>query len=158
MKTLIVFYSAQWHTKTIAEKIAAEIGADLFEVKPAEAYSEADLDWTDGTSRVYREHKDEKLRKVALESTNTPDWDSYERIIVMYPVWWGIAAWPLSSFVTSVDFGEKEVIPVAVSHSSPLGDSGKLLAEAAKGGDWKNGIRFSQDATDAEIKDWTKTL
>ena len=158
MKTLIVYYSAQWHTKTIAEMIAKELGADLFEVKPAKAYTEADLDYTDGSSRVYREHKDEELRKVALETTNVPGWDNYERVIVMYPVWWAIAAWPLSSFVTSVDFGDKIVYPVAVSHSSPLGKSGEALACAAKGGNWQEGIRFSQDAGEAEIKKWTDSL
>lgn len=158
MKTLIVYYSAQWHTKTIAEMIAKELGADLFEVKPAKAYTEADLDYTDGSSRVYREHKDEELRKVALETTDVPGWDNYERVIVMYPVWWAIAAWPLSSFVMSVDFGDKIVYPVAVSHSSPLGKSGEALASAAKGGNWQEGIRFSQDAGEAEIKKWTDSL
>ena len=158
MKTLIVYYSAQWHTKAIAEKVAKELNADLFEVKPAEDYSEADLDWTDGTSRVYREHKDESLRKIALENTDVPGWSEYERVIVMYPIWWSVAAWPLSSFVTSVDFSNKTVYPVAVSHSSPLGKSGEALASAAKGGNWQEGIRFSQDAGEAEIKKWTDSL
>lgn len=158
MKTLVVYYSAQWHTKTIAEKIATELKADLFAIEPAKTYTEADLDWTDGTSRVYREHKDETLRKVELKSSAVPDWDSYEQVIVMYPVWWGIAAWPVSSFVSAVDWRNKVVIPVAVSHSSPLGNSGKLLAGFANGGNWQDGVRFSQDADDAEIADWVNSL
>ena len=57
-KTLVVYYSAQNHTEAVAEKIASNLGADLFEIVPEEEYTEDDLDWTDSNSRVSREHSD----------------------------------------------------------------------------------------------------
>ena len=57
-KTLVVYYSAQNHTKSVATKIAANLGADTFEITPEKAYTEADLNWNDSNSRVSREHND----------------------------------------------------------------------------------------------------
>jgi len=159
MKTLVIYYSAQWHTKAIAEKIAETLAADIFEIKPLVDYTEADLDWTDGNSRVYREHKDASLQNIELATTEIPNWDEYERVIIAYPIWWGIAAWPVSSFVSAIDWNNKVVFPVATSHSSPLGNSDALLAEFAKGaGDWQNGVRFQQDADGNEVAEWAKGL
>ena len=54
-KTLVVYYSAQNHTKAIAEKIAKNLNADTFEIVPEDVYTEDDLDWTDNNSRVVKE-------------------------------------------------------------------------------------------------------
>ena len=76
-KALVVYYSATGTTKRVAQLIADAIGADLFEVEPAEPYTTADLNYSDKNSRVSREHDDESLRDVALVSAEVPDWDSY---------------------------------------------------------------------------------
>ena len=158
MKTLVIYYSAQNHTKTIAEKIAKNLGADTYEITPETPYSEADLDWMDPNARCLKEHDDESLRDIALKDTDIANWGDYERVLICYPVWWGIAAWAVNSFIKTKKFENKTVIPVAVSHSSPLADSGKLLEKDADGGDWQEGIRFFQDAPEDEIKAWTDTL
>lgn len=106
-KTLVVYYSAQSHTKSVATKIAANLGADTFEITPEKAYTETDLNWNDSNSRVSREHNDASLRNVALKSTDVPSWDTYDTVIIGYPIWWSIAAWPTNAFVKAVDFGTK---------------------------------------------------
>ena len=68
-KTLVVYYSAQGHTEEVANKIAENLGADIFKIQPREEYSSDDLDWTDSNSRVSREYEDESLRNVELVST-----------------------------------------------------------------------------------------
>lgn len=83
-------------------------------------------------SRVSREHKDESLRNVELTSTTVDNWADYETVLIGYPVWWGIAAWPVDTFVKSNDFNGKTVIPFCTS-SSGLGQSGELLEEANGG-------------------------
>lgn len=157
-KTLVVYYSAQSHTEEVAKKIAKNLGADIFEIEPAEVYTDDDLDWTNENSRVNKEHNDESLRNIALKTTEVPNWDSYERVLIGYPIWWGIAAWPTDSFVKAVDFGNKTVYPFCTSMSSSLGESDDLLKAEAKGGDWKEGKRFSSNAGDDEIKEWTDSL
>ncbi len=122
-KTLVVYYSAQGHTKEIATKIANNLDADIFEIELAQAYSEEDLDWTDANSRASRENDDESLRDVELKNVVVPNWDEYETVLIGYPIWWGVSAWPMDSFVKQVDFGNKTVIPFCTSHTSGLGMS-----------------------------------
>ena len=155
---LVVYYSAQGHTESVAEQIAENLDADLFEVVPADPYTSDDLDWTDSDSRVSREHDDESLRDIELVSTTVENWDSYDTIIIGYPIWWGIAAWPVDTFVESNDFSGKTVIPFCTSSSSDLGQSGELLAELAGTGNWEEGVRFRSNPSDADIRDWTDSL
>lgn len=75
-----------------------------------------------------------------------------------YPIWWGIAAWPVDNFVKGNDFTGKTVIPFCTSSSSGLGDSGNLLEEMAGTGDWQEGHRFSSGASDADAADWVASL
>ena len=157
-KVLVAYYSAQNHTKNAAEKIARNLGADAFEIIPQEVYTAEDLDWTTDGSRVNREHNDESLRDIALVSTDVPNWEDYDTILIGYPIWWGIAAWPVDNFVKDNDFSDKTVIPFCTSTSSGLGQSGELLKQMANGGNWQTGHRFSSSATDAEIKTWTDSL
>lgn len=157
-KSIIVYFSAQNHTRNVATKIAADINADIFEIEPIQTYTEDDLSWTDSESRVSREHNDASLQDVALKSVSVPNWDEYETVFIGYPIWWGGSAWPVDSFVKQVDFGNKTVIPFCTSHSSGLGTSDTDLRAKATGGNWQPGHRFSQDATDAEIKDWIQSL
>lgn len=84
-KTLVVYYSAQNHTKDVAQKVAENLGADLFEIKPKEKYSEDDLDWTDDDSRVTKEHEDTSLRNVELKTTEVENWDQYDTVFIGYP-------------------------------------------------------------------------
>ena len=157
-KTLVVYYWAQGHTKEIATKIANNLGADIFEIEPAQIYSEEDLDWTDANSRASRENGDESLRDVELKNVVIPNWDEYETVIIGYPIWWGVSAWPVDSFVKQVDFGNKTVIPFCTSHTSGLGTSDEDLKNKATGGNWQAGHRFFQAASDADIEAWTSKL
>ena len=158
MKTLVVYYSAQDHTKKIAEEIAQDLQADLFEIVPKNIYTEDDLDWTNDESSCTREHANPELRDIELSSTSVPNWAEYDRIIIGYPIWWGIAAWPVNSFVKSQDFTNKTVIPFCVSHSSGLGESDKELQTDANGGEWQDGYRFFQDASPDDVESWTKSI
>ena len=105
-------------------QIVLNEGADLFEVVPSDPYTSDDLNWTNNDSRVSREHNDEGLRAVALESTDVDGWDDYDTVFIGYPIWWGIAAWPMSSFVAVNDFTGKTVITFCTSVSSGNGQSG----------------------------------
>lgn len=157
-KTLVIYYSAQNHTKAVSEKIAQNLNADIFEIVPEEAYSSEDLDWTNGDSRVSKEHDDESLRNVKLEKETVENWEEYDTILIGYPIWWGIAAWPVDTFVKANDFNGKTVIPFCTSASSSLGQSGKLLEKEANGGNWLEGHRFNSNPSDSDIKTWTDSL
>ena len=157
-KTLVVYYSASGNTRRVAEAIAQAANADLFDIVPTEVYTNEDLNWTDSNSRVSREHDDESLRDVPLTTTEVPDWDAYDTVLLGYPIWWGIAAWPVDNFVKANDFTGKTVIPFATSSSSGMGQSGSLLAGMANGGDWQQGQRFSSGVSEADVQAWVNGL
>ncbi len=157
-KILVVYYSATGSTEKVAKQIADDLDAYLFEIVPKDIYTSDDLDWTDDNSRVSKEHDDESLRNVELTTTKVNNWDTYDTILIGYPIWWGIAAWPVNTFVASNNFDGKTVIPFCTSASSGLGQSGDLLAEIAGTGDWQEGKRFSSGVSASEIKNWTDNL
>lgn len=156
--TLVVYYSASGNTEAVAGYIADALGADTFTITPAEPYSDADLDWTDDDSRVSREHNDESLRTMELAATTVDGWDSYDTVFLGYPIWWGIAAWPVDNFVSANDFTGKTVIPFCTSASSGLGESGELLADLAGTGEWQEGERFRSSADAETVSAWLTDL
>lgn len=156
--TLVVYFSATGNTEAAANYIANATGADVFVIEPAQPYTSDDLRWTDEDSRVVQEYEDESLRDIELVSTDVPNWDSYDTVFIGYPIWWGIAAWPVSSFVSANDFSGKTVIPFCTSSSSGLGQSGELLEQAAGSGTWLEGMRFRSSVSESDVAEWIESL
>lgn len=157
-KTLVVYFSGSGNTKRVAEDIATATGGTLFELVPVTPYTSADLSWTTAGSRVNREHDDEALRDIPLVTTTPENFDEYDTVFIGYPIWWGIAAWPVNNFVKNNDFAGKTVIPFATSASSGMGQSGTLLAEMAGTGNWQEGHRFSSGASKSTVEEWVNGL
>ena len=157
-KILVVYYSASGNTERVAKDIAEETGGDLFELVPSQIYTSEDLNWTNKNSRVTKEHENPDLRDVELVYNTVDNWDSYDTVFIGYPIWWGIAAWSVNSFVQLNDFTGKTVIPFATSTSSGLGDSGSLLEKQAGTGNWQAGRRFQSGVSANEVKSWIQDL
>ena len=155
---LVVYYSATGNTAQAAQYIADTTGGDLFELEPVEPYTDDDLNWTDDNSRVSQEHADESLRDVELVADTVDNWDQYDTVFIGYPIWWGIAAWPVDGFVEANDFTGKTVIPFCTSSSSGLGQSGELLADMAGTGDWQEGQRFRSGVSQEDVQSWIEEL
>lgn len=157
-KAVVVYFSGSGNTKRVAELVANETGAAIFELVPKNPYTEDDLNWRDENSRVQKEHNDTSLQNIELNSTSVPDWDSYDTVLFGYPLWWREAAWPVNSFVKSNDFSGKTVIPFCTSTSDGIGDSGSKLAQMAGTGTWQEGMRFSENDDESSIRDWAMSL
>lgn len=156
--TLVVYFSATGNTEEAAGYIASLTGGDLFELEPVEPYTSENLNYSDDNSRVSLEYADESLREVELVADTVENWDSYDTVFIGYPIWWGIAAWPVDGFVEANDFTGKTVIPFCTSASSGLGQSGELLAEMAGTGEWLEGQRFSSRVSEADVEEWLSGL
>ena len=157
-KTLVVYFSASGNTENAAKYIAKATNGDIFEIEPKNAYTDEDLSWRDESSRVHYEHENESARNIELVSTTVSNLDSYDTVFIGYPIWWGIAAWPVNNFVKNNDFTGKTVVPFCTSGSSGLGDSGKLLADMAGTGNWIEGERFSSNVSEDAIIAWINEL
>lgn len=154
--TLIIYYSAENHTKKIAEALATNLNADLHEITLENPYTAADLDWNDEDSRVSQEYEDEILRsniKLTQEAITINNWQNYNKIVLCYPIWYGIAAWPTNAFVKAIDWQGKIIFPVCTSHTSGAGQSAELLKSTANNqGNWQTPERIFQDASAEEIQ------
>ena len=155
---LVDYFSATGNTERAAEMIAEQTGGQLMALEPAEPYSEEDLDYNDENSRVSMEYADPSRRTVELVQTTPEGWDDITTVFIGYPIWWGEAAWPVTSFVEANDFSGKTVIPFCTSASSGLGDSAQQLADSANGGTWREGRRFSSSVSEEELRSWLDEL
>lgn len=61
-KVLVAYFSATGTTKGVAEIIAENMGADMYEIVPQEPYTDADLNWHDDKSRSTIEMNDSSFR------------------------------------------------------------------------------------------------
>lgn len=157
-KTLVVYFSATGNTERVAEVIAETTGGELFQLEPVEPYTDEDLNYNDENSRVSQEYADESLRDVELVADTVDDWQDVDTVYIGYPVWWGIAAWPVNTFVEANDFTGKTVIPFCTSASSGLGESGELLEELTGTGDWQEGMRFRSSVSEEDVTAWVESL
>ena len=154
---LVVYFSATGNTGEAAGYIAGAIGADVFEIVPADPYTSEDLNWNNPASLVAGEPAQKEagpLPPAPLADATPDNWDSYDTVFIGYPIWWFEAAWPVESFVRANDFTGKTVIPFCTSASSGIGESGRLLAELAGAGDWLEGQRFPSGVTQRDVEAW----
>ena len=153
---LVVFFSATGTTRGVAEKIAALEDADLYEIKAAQEYTDADLNWHDNASRTTKEQNDKSARpEIGSERISL---EGYAVVYVGFPIWWGEEPRILDTFAESCDFDGITVIPFCTSASSGIGRSGQNLAELAAGGRWLDGRRFGGGVSEDELKAWIDSL
>ncbi|HJA35033.1 MAG TPA: flavodoxin [Firmicutes bacterium] len=155
---LVVYFSGTGNTEAVAQTIASTLDADLFELEPADPYTDEDLDWTVDGSRVNQEHENEALQAVELTADTVENWEEYDTVFIGYPIWWGIAAWPVNDFIQANDFTGKTVVPFCTSASSGLGQSAERLEQMAGSGTWLEGRRFSQSPSQQEVQSWVESL
>ena len=137
MKVLVAYFSASGVTKGAAEQLAAVAGADLHEIKPAQPYTGADLDWRDKQSRSSVEMQDKKSRPAITDKlANMQD---YDVVYVGFPIWWYTTPTIINTFMESYDFKGKTVIPFATSGGSSIKKACKDLKAAYPDVNWKEG-------------------
>lgn len=153
-KVLVAYFSASGVTKKLAANLADAIGADLFEIVPEKPYSKLDLMWMNPLSRSSVEMRDRSSRPVI--SSKVEDISQYDVIFLGFPVWWYREPSIIDTFAESYDFAGKTIVPFATSGSSGIGDSGKNIAELAKGANVDEGLRFKAKASAEELKSWAE--
>jgi len=136
-KKLVAYFSASGVTKRAAEKLAKEQGADLFEIRPVQPYTDADLNWMDKKSRSTLEMKDKRSRVEIAEKVE--NMDQYDEIFVGFPIWWGVAPHIINSFLEQYDLSGKTISPFATSGGSGFGRSNKELEPSAPGAKFNPG-------------------
>lgn len=156
MNALVAYFSATGTTAKAAKALAAAVGGDLYEIKPAIPYTSADLDWRDAGSRSSLEMKDPNSRP-ALADTDAPV-AGHDVIFLGFPVWWYVAPTILNSFLEAYDFTGKTIVLFATSGSSGLGKSASGLQASAPGARILDGRMLNGPLNEAELKSWAEGL
>lgn len=151
-KTLVAYFSVTGSTARLAQAICEVAGADLYEIKPEQAYTVEDLDWRNAESRSSVEMKNSESR-VAIGS-ECVDMTQYDKIMVGYPIWWGVAPHIVNSFLEAYDLTGKTIVPFATSGGSPLGDVQAYLGASCKGAILAEGKRLSAVEEKAVLEAW----
>ena len=153
-KKLVAYFSASGVTKSAAERLAKAVGADLFEIKPAQSYSKADLDWTNKKSRSSVEMSSPDSRPEIVEKLD--NMADYDVVFVGFPIWWYVAPTIINTVLESYDFSGKTVIPFATSGGSGMGKTEEVLHKICPA-KWKNG-RVLNRASDNDLSKWVDEL
>ena len=154
--TLVAYFSATGNTEEIAQHLQTILGASLYEIIPAKPYSDDDLDYNASDCRANQEQNDPSVRPAIDGSVE--NMDSYDVILLGYPIWWGEAPRIISTFQESYDFTGKTIVPFCTSGSSSIGGSAEHLTVLAADATWLEGARFNPGATQDEVAAWVEGL
>ncbi len=154
-KALVACFSATGNTLPLAEYIADELGADLYEIVPETPYTADDLNWHDSSTRATVEQHDPDSRPAITGSVE--NMDEYNIVFLGYPVWWGTAPKIIYTFLESYNFSGKTIVPFCTSASSGYNDSGiKTLVESDT--KWVTGCRFNGGDPQSTVQTWVDGL
>lgn len=152
----VAYFSASGTTARLAKTIAAAVGGDLLEIRPAVPYTDADLNWRDANSRSTLEMKDKASRPEMDGSIGSLA--PYDTVFVGFPIWWYEAPRIIQTFLESQDFSQKTVISFATSGGSGLGKTAAILQKSCPDAEMLDGRRMSPSASAAEVSAWIKEL
>lgn len=153
-KSLVAFFSASATTAKLAAKLAAAVGADLFEIKPEVPYTSADLDWTDKKSRSSVEMNQKEFRPAVANKVD--NMKQYDKVFVAFPIWWYVAPTIINTFLEQYDLSGMTVIPLATSGGSGMGNTNRELAKSCSGAALKEGKVFSVNTSESTLKAWAE--
>ena len=154
-KTLVAYFSASGVTAAVAKKLAAAVGADLFEIQPEQLYTDDDLNWQNSRSRSSVEMNDRSCRPAI--ATAVENMAQYDAVFVGFPVWWYREPSIIDTFMEAYDFSGKTVVPFATSGGSGLGETAANLRKLAPGASVEEGKRFSANTSADGLKEWAQS-
>ncbi len=155
-KKLVAYFSCGGDTGAAAKQLAKAADADLFAIKPAVPYTDADLDWRDKNSRSSVEMRTLARPEIADRVDNM---DEYDVVFVGFPIWWYLAPTIINAFLASYDFSGKTVVPFATSGGSDMRKAEAVLKPLCSPQTvWKDGKLIDGNATADDLRDWVKEL
>ena len=157
-KTLVAYFSASGVTARVAKALAEAAGADLYEIRPQQPYTPADLDWNDKNSRSSREMSGRAPHPALAD--HDASIAAYDRILLGFPIWWGVAPTVVNTFLEAYDFTGKQIALFATSGGSGIGRTAAALAPSCPGAEIRVGASrlFNGPVRMGELKAWAESL
>lgn len=153
-KKIVAYFSATGTTAKKAKEFADASGLDLYEIKPVNPYTKADLNYLNPLSRSTKEMKLGGKHPEII--TGDIDISQYDVIFVGYPVWWYVAPTVINSFLEAYDFSGKKIVLFATSGGSGLGKSAQKLERSAPDSQIIDGFMLNGSFTDGQLKEFAE--
>lgn len=154
--TAVVYFSGTGNTKKVAEKLAEELPADIYEIEPTEAYTNDDLDYNNDSCRANQEMDDESARpEIGNDLSTILD---YENIYIGYPIWWGTRPRIIQTFLETYDLSGKTIYTFCTSGGSGIEQSVEDLKKDYPELNIAGGYRFTANADSEDIQKGIETL
>ena len=156
-KILVAYFSATGNTRRVAQNLAKAVDADIYEIKPAKPYSDADLDWTNKSSRSSVEMADHSSRPEMIKDDFSVK--DYETIYLGFPIWWYIAPTIVNTFLEKHDFSNKKIILFATSGGSGFGRTiDNIKTSVSDSTKVIEGKVLNSNSSVEQLKQWVETL
>ena len=154
---LVAYFSASGVTREVAQNLAKAANADIYEIKPAVPYSDADLNWMDKNARSTVEMKDRNSRPEMVDDDFSVD--KYDTVYLGFPIWWYIAPTIVNTFLEKHDFSNKTIILFATSGGSRFGGSVENLKNSVSTTTKIiEGRLFNEHPTVEDLRKWVESL
>lgn len=154
-KALAVYFSWSGNTENVANSIAAQTGADIFKIVPAEPY----VDDYDELLDIATKEKQEGARPAIADIIE--NFEQYDIVYVGYPNWWSDMPMILYTFFDSYDLSGKTIAPFCTSGGSGLSNTVNSIKELEPGAEVLNGLHISDSAAsdpDSSVEEWLENL
>lgn len=144
-RILVAYFSHSGTTRGVAEALSSRIGADLFEIAPAQEYTS-----------LYLQSNSEIRNGARPELSDTVDnMEDYDIVFVGYPVWFHATPAPINTFLESYDLTGKLVIPFCTSGGSDIDETMPSFLDSCSGLAVYGERRISSSA---QIDGWIEEL
>ena len=147
---LIAYFSWSGNTETVAQEIQAQTGADLFEIVPAEPY-------TDDYNELLDIAQEEQSSDARPAISETVDLSSYDTVYLGFPNWWGDMPMILYTFLDEYDLSGKTIAPFNTSGGSGFSGSLDTIAEMEPEAEITEGLSLgdeeAEDCAD-DVAEW----
>lgn len=147
------------NTHIIADMIAEETGADLFEIATVNPYPDTYDECTD----VAKQEQNDNARPEIIDPPE--NLDQYDTIFIGYPIWWGDLPMAVYTFLEGYDFSGKTVIPFNTHEGSGQANTKSSIEGACPGATVLDGLAIrgsvaqnEQDEAKADVIEWLERL
>lgn len=150
-KTLVVYLTRSGNTRVIAGTLQRALGADLFEICPAQTYPE---DYEQHVAQATCERDSGFEPSLADKVDNVI---AYGTIFLGFPIWGETAPPPIRSFLKAHDLRGKTLRPFITHGGYGVGDSLAVLASHATGAAIEEPFVMEADQerrTLNQVRDW----
>lgn len=151
---LIVYFSWSGNTEAVAREIQSQTGADLFEIVPAEPY-------TDDYDELLDIAQEEQSSDARPAIADTVDLSGYDTVYLGFPNWWGDMPMIMYTFLDEYDLSGKTIAPFNTSGGSGFSGSLDTIAEMEPDAEITEGLSLgSSEAEDCSdtVSGWLGSI